>query len=155
MVGYTSHYSPSEIRTSKIGRRRTSLGCGTAYQLLPRSPTSEIHGLSWKLLLHAPPGVRRSSATSPRVWRGCHQGGSLAIGIARVTVTPLITGGQDTHTPSHPLFAPADCGIASHRPLDVPPSRPLTAPAGCCIASPCSALSSSRCAALSLVQNIN
>ncbi len=70
-----THYSPSEIRTLKIGRRRTSLGCGTAYQLLPQSPTSEIHRLSWKLLLHAPPGVRRSSTTSPRVWRGCHWGG--------------------------------------------------------------------------------
>ncbi len=75
-----------------------SLGCVTAYQLLPQSPTSKIHGLSWKLLLHAPPGIQRSSTTSPKVWRGCHQGGSLAIGIARVTVTPLVTGGQDTHT---------------------------------------------------------
>ncbi len=95
-----THYSPSEICMLKIGRRRTSLGCGTAYQLLPRSPTSEIHGLSWKLLLHAPPGVRRSSTMSPRVWRGCHWGGSLAIGIVRVTVTPLVTGGRDTHTHS-------------------------------------------------------
>ncbi len=93
-----THYSPSEIRTLKIGRRRTSLGCGSAYQLLPQNPTPEIHGLSWKLLLHAPPGVRRSSTTSPRVWRGCHWGGLLAIGIARVTVTPLVTGGRDTHT---------------------------------------------------------
>jgi hypothetical protein len=33
-----------------------SLGCGTAHQLLPRSPTSEIHRLSWKLLSHAPWG---------------------------------------------------------------------------------------------------
>jgi hypothetical protein len=78
-----------------------SLDCGTAYQLLPRSPTSEIHGLSLKLLPHAPPGVRRSTTTSPRVWRGCHWGGSLAIGIARVTVTPLVTGGRDTHTHPH------------------------------------------------------
>ncbi len=93
-----THYSPSEIRTLKIGRRQTSIGCGTAYQLLPWSPTSKIHGLSWKLLLHAPPGVRRSSTMSPRVWRGCHRGGSLAIGIVRVAVTPLVTGGRDTHT---------------------------------------------------------
>ncbi len=99
-----THYSPSEIRTLKIGRRQTSLFCGTAYQLLPRSPTSKIHGLSWKLLSHAPPGVRRSSTMSPRVWRGCHQGGSLAIGIACVTVTPLVTGGQDTHTQMHNAF---------------------------------------------------
>jgi hypothetical protein len=94
-----THYSPPEICMLKIGRRRTSLGCGTAYQLLPRSLTSKIHGLSWKLLSHAPPGVRRSSTTSPRVWRGCHRGGSLAIGIARITVTPLVTRVQDTHTP--------------------------------------------------------
>ncbi len=93
-----THYSPSEICTLKIWRRQQSLGCGTAYQLLPRSPTSKIHGLSWKPLSHAPQGVRRSSTTSPRV-RGCHWGGSLAIGIARFTVTPLITGGQHTHTP--------------------------------------------------------
>jgi hypothetical protein len=70
-----THYSPSEIRTLKTWRRRKSLGCGAAYQLLPQSPTSEIHGLSWKPLLHAPHGVRRSSTTSPRVWRGCHRGG--------------------------------------------------------------------------------
>ena len=94
-----NHYSPSEIRTLKIGRRQTSLGCGTAYQLLPRSPTFKIHGLSWKLHLHAPPGVRRSRTTSPRAWRGCHQGGLLVIGIVHVTVPPLVTGGRDTHTP--------------------------------------------------------
>ncbi len=88
----------SEIRTLKIWRRQKSLGCGTAYQLLPRRPTSEIHGLSWKPLLHAPQGVRRSSTTSPRVCRGCHQGGSLAIGIVRFTVTPLVTGGWHTHS---------------------------------------------------------
>ncbi len=70
-----THYSLSEIRTLKIWRRRKSLGYGAAYQLLPRSPTSEIHGLSWKPLLHAPQGVRRSSTMSPRVWRGCHRGG--------------------------------------------------------------------------------
>ncbi len=93
-----THYSLSEIRMLKIGRSRTSLGCGTAYQLLPRSPTSKIHGLSWKLLSHAPPGVQRSSTTSPRVWRGCHRGGLLLIGIACGTVTPLVTGGRDTHT---------------------------------------------------------
>ncbi len=34
-----------------------------------------MNGVSWKLLSHAPLGVRRSSTTSPRVWRGCHQGG--------------------------------------------------------------------------------
>ncbi len=48
--------------------------------------------------MHAPQGFRRSSTTSPRVWRECHQGGSLAIVIARFTVTPLVTGGRDTHT---------------------------------------------------------
>ncbi len=79
-------------------QRQKSLGCGAAYQLLPRNPTSKIHGLSWKLLSHAPQGVRRSSTTSPRVWRGCHRGGLLAIGITRFTVTPLVTGGQHTHT---------------------------------------------------------
>ncbi len=95
-----THYSPSEILTLKIWQRRKSLGCGAAYQLLPQSPTSVIHGLSWKLLSHAPQGVRRSSTTSPRVWRGCHWGGSLAIGTARFTVTTLVTGGRHTHTPS-------------------------------------------------------
>ncbi len=60
--------------------------------------------LSWTPLLHAPQGVRRSSTTSPRVWRGCHRGGLLAIGIARFTVTPFITGGRHTHTPSIPLL---------------------------------------------------
>ncbi len=69
-----THYSPSEIRTLKIWWRQKSLGCGTAYQLLPRSSTSKIHGLSWKPLSHAPQGVWRSSTTSPRVWRGCHWG---------------------------------------------------------------------------------
>jgi hypothetical protein len=73
-----------------------SLGCEAAYQLLPRSPTSKIHGLSWKPLSHAPQGVRRSSTTSPRVWRECHRGGSLAIGIARFTVNLLVTGGRHT-----------------------------------------------------------
>ncbi len=97
--GQGIHYSPSEICTLKIWRRQTSLGCGTAYQLLPRSSTSEIHGLSWKLLSQAPSGVQRSSTTSPRVLRGCLRGGLLAIGIAHVTVTPLVTGGRDTHTP--------------------------------------------------------
>ncbi len=48
--------------------------------------------------MHAPQGVRRGSTTSPRVWRECHRGGSLAIVIVRFTVTPLVTGGQDTHT---------------------------------------------------------
>jgi hypothetical protein len=87
-----SHYSLSEIRTLKIWWRRKSLGCGAAYQPLPRSPTSKIHGLSWEPLLYTPQGVRRSSTTSPRVWRGCHWGGLLAIGIARFTVTPLVWG---------------------------------------------------------------
>jgi hypothetical protein len=41
---------------------------------------------------------------SPRVWRVCHRGGLLAIGIACVTATPLVTGGQDTHT--HQLATP-------------------------------------------------
>jgi hypothetical protein len=64
------------------------------------------HRLSLKPLLHLPQGVRRSSTMSPRVWRGCHRGGFLAIGIARFTVTPLVTGDQDTHThrDTHPLF---------------------------------------------------
>ncbi len=92
-----THYSPSEIRMLKIWQRQKSLGCGTAYQLLPRSPTSKIHWLSWKPLSHAPPGVRGGSTTSPRVWRECHRGGLLAIGIARFTVTPLVTGGRHTH----------------------------------------------------------
>ncbi len=99
-----THYSPSEIRTLKNWRSKKSLGCGTAHQLLPRSPTSEIHGLSWKPLSHAPPGVQRSSTTSPRVWRGCHWGGLLAIDIARGTVTPPVTRGRDTHTHTKCLF---------------------------------------------------
>jgi hypothetical protein len=95
---------------------RKSLGCGTAHQLLPRSPTSKIHGLSWKPLSHAPPGVQRSSTTSPRVWRGCHWGGSLAIDIARVTVTPPITGGQHTHTQDGPFgLQPAQFNLSSAR----------------------------------------
>ncbi len=93
-----THYSPSEIRMLKIWRRRKSLGCGAAYQLLPQSPTSKIHGLSWKPLSHAPQGVRRSSTTSPRVWTRCHWGGLLAIGIVHFTVTPLVTEGRHTHT---------------------------------------------------------
>ena len=48
--------------------------------------------------------------------------------------------------PSHPLSAPADCRIASCRPLVAPSSRPLIAPAGCCNVSPCVTLSSSHCA---------
>jgi hypothetical protein len=32
------------------------LGCGTAHQQLPRSPTSEILQPRWKLLSQAPPG---------------------------------------------------------------------------------------------------
>ncbi len=74
-----------------------------------------------------------------------------------VVVLPLIAPPTSAFVapPSHPLFAPADFCIAFRCPLDVPPSRPLIVPAGCCVASPCSALSSSHCAALSLVQNIN
>ncbi len=69
------HYSPSEMRALKIRRRQKSLGCWTAHQLLPRSLTSKIQGLSWKPLSHATPGVWKGSTTSPRVWRGCHWGG--------------------------------------------------------------------------------
>jgi hypothetical protein len=59
-----------------------------------------------------------------------------------VVALPLVAPPSPAYIapPSHPLFAPADCCIASCCPLDVLPSCPLIAPAGCCVASPCSAL---------------
>jgi len=42
---------------------RKCLGCGTAHQQLPRSPTSEILQPRWKLLSQAPWGIQRRSTT--------------------------------------------------------------------------------------------
>jgi len=39
------------------------LGCGTAHQQLPQSPTSKILQPLWKLLSQAPQGIQRRSTT--------------------------------------------------------------------------------------------
>jgi len=58
------------------------LGCGTASKQLPQSPKTEIRGLVGNPSRQIPLGVKRGSTTSPRVWKGCHWGKDLAIGIA-------------------------------------------------------------------------
>ena len=87
---------------SVMAWRGKCLGCGATYQQLPRSPTSEILRICWKLLQKVPRnttggGTGGGVLPSLRVWRGRQGVSTRDWNLMPYSNSPL-TGGQNTHT---------------------------------------------------------
>ncbi len=98
----------SKIPAMKTWRDKF-LGCDFAYQQLPQSPITKIHGLIGNPSCKPPGGSRGLILQSPKVLRGHHWGGLQWLKL-HFNSTPTRTGDKHTHT-SGPHIGTTECSL--------------------------------------------